>query len=66
MWDVGCDWVGNVLLTAFVFACTAHEVQKCTNTLVPYAVPNDWRKAVRNGFLFMLVLIPIGVSDGMF
>jgi len=58
--------VGNVLLTAFVFACTAHEIHRCTETLLPFAVPEDWRKTLRNVFVFLLILIPIGVSDGMF
>jgi len=58
--------VGNVLLTAFVFACTAHEMKKCTEVILPYAVPEDWKKAIRNLILFLLVLIPIGIHDGMF
>jgi len=58
--------VGNVLLTALVFACAAHEVRKCTDVLLPYAVPEDWRKALRNMCLFLLVLVPIGINDGMF
>jgi len=58
--------VGNVLLTAFVFACTAHEIHKCTEALVPYAVPDDWRKTLRNVVIFFLILVPIGISDGMF
>jgi hypothetical protein len=33
---------------------------------LPYAVPEDWRKAARNLILFMLVLIPIAWHDGMF
>jgi len=58
--------VGNVLLTAFIFACLAHEIHKCTDILLPYAVPEDWRKAIRNMFIFLLILIPIGYQDGMF
>jgi len=58
--------VGNVLLTAFVFACTAHEIHECTEALIPVAVPEDWKKALRNLFIFLLILIPIGISDGMF
>lgn len=49
-----------------MFACAAHEVRKCTDVLLPYAVPEDWRKALRNVCLFMLVLVPIGINDGMF
>jgi len=49
-----------------VFACTAHEMKKCTEVILPYAVPEDWKKAIRNLILFLLVLIPIGIHDGMF
>ncbi|XP_063235873.1 N-acetylneuraminate 9-O-acetyltransferase isoform X2 [Bacillus rossius redtenbacheri] len=56
----------NSLVAAFVFVCVAHEAHRITHTLVPYAVPPDWRLVLRNVLLFLAVLVPIGIHDGMF
>lgn len=55
----------NIIVTSFVFVCVAHEVHRVTHVLLPWAVPNDWRLALRNLAVFMVVLIPIGRYDGM-
>ena len=56
----------NVLLTSFIFVCAAHEVHKITEFLAPLLVSNDYKLAWRNCVAFLLVLIPIGINDGMF
>ncbi|KAK9502450.1 hypothetical protein O3M35_011229 [Rhynocoris fuscipes] len=56
----------NVLITSFIFVCVAHELHKLTAILMPYAVPSDWRLVLRNFFIFLMVLVPIGIHDGMF
>lgn len=56
----------NVMVTSFIFVCIAHEVHHLTRVLVKYAIPGDWRYLVRNVVIFFLVLIPIGIHDGMF
>ncbi|EDS39086.1 CAS1 domain containing 1 [Culex quinquefasciatus] len=56
----------NVLITSFIFVCVSHEVHRLTTVLLPYAVPNDWKLALRNLLIFAVVLIPIGRYDGMF
>lgn len=33
---------------------------------MPYIVPSDWRLVLRNFFIFLLILVPIGIHDGMF
>lgn len=55
----------NIIVTSFVFVCVAHEMHRVTHVLLPWAVPNDWRRALRNLGLFVVVLIPIGRYDGM-
>jgi N-acetylneuraminate 9-O-acetyltransferase len=56
----------NIILTSFIFVCISHEIHRLTQILVTYAVPpNDWKLSVRNLILFIVVLIPIGRSDGM-
>lgn len=56
----------NIILTSFIFVCISHEIHRLTQILVSYAVPpNDWRLSVRNLIFFIVVLIPIGRSDGM-
>jgi hypothetical protein len=56
----------NVLITSFIFVCIAHEAHRLTMVLQPFAVPNDWKLALRNLIIFALILIPIGHYDGMF
>lgn len=56
----------NVLATSFIFVCACHEVNKLTQILLPYAVPSDWKLVLRNVMLFLAVLVPIGINDGMF
>ncbi|XP_014250867.1 N-acetylneuraminate 9-O-acetyltransferase [Cimex lectularius] len=56
----------NVLITSFIFVCAAHEIHKLTGILMPYAVPSDWRLVLRNFFIFLMILVPIGIHDGMF
>ncbi len=57
--------VVNVLLTSFIFVCAAHEISCVTAALVPYFVPQDRKTLVRNLVVFLLCLLPIGISDGM-
>ncbi|XP_043225146.1 N-acetylneuraminate 9-O-acetyltransferase-like [Amphibalanus amphitrite] len=56
----------NVLITTFIFVCVSLEVHNITNELAPVLVPSDWRLCVRNCVIFILILVPIGVHDGMF
>ncbi|XP_034250160.1 N-acetylneuraminate 9-O-acetyltransferase isoform X2 [Thrips palmi] len=56
----------NAIVTSFIFVCVAHEAHEITKVLLPYVVPSDWRKVLRNAVVFTLVLIPIGIHDGMF
>ncbi|XP_015593791.1 N-acetylneuraminate 9-O-acetyltransferase [Cephus cinctus] len=56
----------NLLVTSFIFICASHEVHRLTHVLAPYAVPKDWRLVARNLLLFIAVLVPIGIHDGMF
>ncbi|KDR17548.1 CAS1 domain-containing protein 1, partial [Zootermopsis nevadensis] len=56
----------NVIITSFIFVCAAHEVHRLTYVLMPYAVPSDWKLVLRNALLFLGVLVPIGIHDGMF
>ncbi|XP_024892090.1 N-acetylneuraminate 9-O-acetyltransferase isoform X2 [Temnothorax curvispinosus] len=56
----------NLLVTSFIFICASHEIHRLTRVLTPYAVPNDWKLVARNLLLFIAVLVPIGIHDGMF
>nr|XP_023014040.1 N-acetylneuraminate 9-O-acetyltransferase [Leptinotarsa decemlineata] len=56
----------NLIITSYIFVCVSHEVHCITKTLLPYAVPNDWKLVLRNLILFLAVLVPIGINDGMF
>lgn len=56
----------NMIITSFIFVCASHEVHRLTHILMPYAVPNDWRLVMRNLVIFLIVLIPVARSDGMF
>lgn len=56
----------NLLLTSFIFVCAAHEVRRLTQLLQPLVVPSDVRKCLRNLLLFIVILVPIGIHDGMF
>lgn len=42
------------------------QLHEMTRTLSQLIVPNDWRVVMRNVGLFLMVLIPIGIHDGMF
>lgn len=55
----------NVLITSFIFVCVSHEIHRLTTVLLPYVIPNDWKLALRNVLIFVVVLIPIGRYDGM-
>lgn len=56
----------NLIITSVIFVCISHEIHRLTQILSSYAVPpNDWKLALRNLVLFIVVLIPIGRSDGM-
>ena len=55
----------NIILTSFIFVCISHEINRLTSLLVHYIVPNDWKTAMRNFLLFLLILIPIARIDGM-
>ncbi|KAJ8927724.1 hypothetical protein NQ314_019785 [Rhamnusium bicolor] len=56
----------NVIITSFIFVCASHEVHRITKDLLPFAVPNDWKLVLRNFILFLAILVPIGINDGMF
>lgn len=56
----------NVLVTIFILICCAHEMHAVTNKLTRYAISSDWRYMTRNIVIFLLILIPIGIKDGMF
>lgn len=56
----------SLLLSAYIFLCVAHEVQRLTHIISPYAVPDDWKLVLRNFAIFLAVLVPIGIHDGMF
>ncbi|KAH8019504.1 hypothetical protein HPB51_019843 [Rhipicephalus microplus] len=56
----------NVMVTSLVLVCVAHEVHVLTGCLMPLAVPADWKYLVRNVVVFGLLLVPIGIHDGMF
>ncbi|KAF5292887.1 hypothetical protein FQR65_LT11139 [Abscondita terminalis] len=56
----------NLIVTSFIFVCASHEVHKLTKVLLPYAVPSDWKPLLRNVILFLAILVPIGINDGMF
>lgn len=56
----------NALITSFIFVCVAHEIHVLTDILVRYAVPPDWKYILRNVAIFFLLLVPIGIHDGMF
>ncbi|RZF39634.1 hypothetical protein LSTR_LSTR001155 [Laodelphax striatellus] len=56
----------NSLITAFIFVCASHEIHQLTRTLMPFAVPSDWKLVLRNVLVFFLILVPIGIHDGMF
>ena len=58
--------VVNVLLTSFIFVCACHEIHAITCTLLPYFVPSEPLLVVRNVTIFVLILVPIGIHDGMF
>ena len=55
----------NIIISSFIFICLSHEVHRITQILLPYAVPNDWKLALRNLVIFLVILIPIGRYDGM-
>ncbi|XP_045536158.1 N-acetylneuraminate 9-O-acetyltransferase [Papilio machaon] len=56
----------NLILTSYIFIFTAHEIHKLTSIILPYAVPDDWRLVLRNFAIFLAILVPIGIHDGMF
>ncbi|KAI5637510.1 10 TM acyl transferase domain found in cas1p domain-containing protein [Phthorimaea operculella] len=45
---------------------STHEIHKLTGIILPYAVPDDWRLVLRNFAIFLAILVPIGIHDGMF
>ncbi|XKL62963.1 hypothetical protein PGB90_005327 [Kerria lacca] len=56
----------NILVVSYIYVCIAHELHCITKNLLPYAVPSDWKIALRNVFFFFVLLIPTGIRDGMF
>ena len=56
----------NVLLTSFIFICACHELNSLTEQLLPYFVPSEPLLVLRNVVIFILVLVPLGIQDGMF
>nr|CAD7458913.1 unnamed protein product [Timema tahoe] len=55
----------NAIITSFIFICLSHDVHRITYALLPFAVPQDWRLVLRNAVLFLVVLVPIGIHDGI-
>lgn len=55
----------NIIISCFIFVCASHEMHRLTKVLLPYAVPDDWRLALRNFVIFLLLMIPIGIYGGM-
>jgi hypothetical protein len=55
----------NILLTSFIFICAAHEINIITGTLVPYFVPKEKKYMARNFIIFLIIMVPIGIHDGM-
>ena len=59
--------VVNILLSSFIFVCASHEINLITNVLVKVVVPeNNFKIVLRNTLIFIGILIPIGIQDGMF
>ncbi|VVC99019.1 unnamed protein product [Leptidea sinapis] len=56
----------NLIVTSYIFVFAAHEVHQLTAAILPYAVPDDWRLVLRNFAIFLAILVPIGIHDGMF
>lgn len=56
----------NVVVTSFIFICIAHEIHQITDKLVHHSITNDWRYTLRNLAVICLILIPLGIKDGMF
>ncbi|VEN43652.1 unnamed protein product [Callosobruchus maculatus] len=56
----------NVIITSYIFVCVSHEIHNITKVLLLYAVPNDLKLVLRNFILFLAILVPIGINDGMF
>ncbi|XP_023335374.1 N-acetylneuraminate 9-O-acetyltransferase [Eurytemora carolleeae] len=56
----------NILLTSFIFVAACHEIHLITVQLTPYFVPPEPMLAIRNIIVFVLILVPIGIHDGMF
>jgi N-acetylneuraminate 9-O-acetyltransferase len=52
----------NIILTSIIFVCISHEVHRITQILVLYAVPDNWKPAVRNLVLFLILLVKVDQS----
>ena len=52
--------------TVHQFSVVCLQLHCITRKLLPYAVPNNWKLALRNTFLFILLLMPVAIRDGMF
>ncbi|KAL7020418.1 hypothetical protein ACKWTF_011523 [Chironomus riparius] len=49
----------NIILTSIIFVCISHEIHRLTQILVTFAVPDNWKLAVRNLVLFLIILFKI-------
>lgn len=57
----------NVIITTFIFVSVAHEIHRITYVFLPFVVPpNNWKRVIRNFCIFIIILVPIAHSDGMF
>ncbi|KAI3385778.1 hypothetical protein SNEBB_000417 [Seison nebaliae] len=56
----------NLVVTTTVFVAISHEINVCTNALLPILVPNDWKLIIRNFVLFSLAFIPVFIKYGYF
>jgi N-acetylneuraminate 9-O-acetyltransferase len=52
----------NIILTSTIFICISHEVHRLTQILVSFAVPDNWKCAVRNLLLFLVLLVEVDQS----
>ncbi|XP_027196338.1 N-acetylneuraminate (7)9-O-acetyltransferase [Dermatophagoides pteronyssinus] len=56
----------NVVITSFIFISIAHDIHMITDCIVHCLITNDWRYTLRNLCIICLILLPVGIKDGMF
>ena len=53
----------NAIVTSFVFVCVSHEIHCITDQLLPYIVPSDCRKLLRNIAIGLVAGLILTVSN---